>query len=173
MSKGILVILVFISSVAFAQEKPREGKDSKAVLHEVSNKEVVQSVYQDAAKVEKVNNYWYRILNSSNKTIGFAMSSATYCPQIKGYNDVTPVMILTDKNWVIKKVAILSNYETPGFVRKLEKKGFFNLWVGKTLNEAKTVEVDGYTGATFTAMSVSKNVDFLLKNGLKKMPKAN
>ena len=172
MFKGILIMLVLISSSIFGQERARDGRDSKPVFREVSNKEVVQSVYQDAAKVEKVNNYWFRILNSDNKTIGFAMSSATFCPNVKGYNDVTPVMILTDRNWVIKKVALLSNSETLGFVRKLERKGFFDSWVGKTLKEAKTVHVDAHTGATFTALAVSKNVDFLLKNGITKLPKA-
>jgi len=171
MFKGVLMVLVFISCAAFGQERPRDGKESKPVFHEVSNKDVVQSIYQDAAKVEKVNSYWFRVLNSENKTIGFAMSSATFCPEIKGYNDVTPVMILTDRNWVIKKVSLLSNWETIGFVRKLEKKGFFNSWVGKTLKEAKSVHVDAYTGATFTASAVSKNVDFLLNKGLKALPR--
>lgn len=172
MVRGMLIMLVLISSSVFGQERPRDGREAKPVFREVSNKEVVQSVYQDAAKVEKVNSYWFRILNSNNKTIGFAMSSATFCADVKGYNDVTPVMILTDKNWVIKKVALLSNSESLGYVRRLERKGFFDSWVGKTLKEAKTVHVDAHTGATFTALAVSKNVDFLLKNGIKKLPKA-
>jgi hypothetical protein len=171
MFRNLLIVLILVSSTVFGQEKARDGKENKPVLRKVSNKDVVQSIYPKAAKVEKVNDYWFRVLNGENKTIGFAMSSASFCKDIKGYNDVTPVMILTDKNWVIKKVALLSNWESVGFVRKLEKKGFFNLWVGKTLKEAKTVQVDGYTGATFTAKAVSKNVDFLLKNGSKKLPK--
>jgi Na+-translocating ferredoxin:NAD+ oxidoreductase RnfG subunit len=80
-------------------------------------------------------------------------------------------MILTDKKGVIQKVALLSNWETLSYVRKLEKKGFFDLWVGKPLKEAKMVKVDGYTGATLTATAVSKNVDFLLNTGSKKLPK--
>jgi len=90
---------------------------------------------------------------------------------VKGYNDLTPVMIITDKNWVIQKVAILSNWETLGYIRKLTKKGFFDLWVGKTLKEAKTVKPDGFTGATLTVKAVTKNVDFLLTNGITKLPK--
>jgi len=83
------------------------------------------------------------------------------------------VMIITDKNWIIKKVALLSNKESLGYVRRLEKRGFFDQWVGKTVKDAKKVEVDGYTGATFTGKAVSKNVDFLLNNGSKKLPKRN
>jgi len=142
-------------------------------LHEVSNKDVVLSVYPDATKVEKVNDYWYKILNSKDKTIGFAMSSVSFCKDIMGYNNLTPVMILVDKSKTIKKVALLSNWETPKFVSKLETKGFFDLWAGKTLKEAKTVQVDAHTGATYTALAVSKNVEFLLRNATKKLPRWN
>lgn len=171
MFRSVLIVLAFISCSAFGQERPRDGKDNKPVLHEVSNKDIVMSIYPEAAKVEKVNDYWFRVLNSGNKTIGFAMSSASFCKDVKGYNGVTPVLILTDKNWIIKKVALLSNWESVGFVRKLEKRGFFDLWAGKSLKEAKSIQVDAHTGATFTATAVSKNVDFLLKNGSKKLPR--
>jgi len=173
MFRIILIALVFVSSAVYAGDRERDPKDKKPVLHEISNKDVVKSVYPEAVKVEKVNDYWYSVLDNENHPLGYAMSSTPYCKNIKGYNETTPVMILTDRKWVIKKVAILSNWETLSYIRKLEKKGFFNLWVGKTLTEAKSVRPDGYTGATMTVVAVTKNVNFLLKNGVKKLPKAN
>ena len=169
MYRKLVLGLLMVSGVALAQR----GKDRNPILHEVSNKDIVQSVYPDATKVEKENDYWYRILNEKNKTIGFAMSSAPFCKDVKGYNDLTPVMILVDKNKKIRKVALLSNWETLRFVNKLETKGFFDLWVGKTLKEAQKVEVDAHTGATFTAEAVSKNVEFLLSTATKKLPRWN
>ena len=171
---GILLLLAFFTTAVFGQEREEnepKGKRKPPVFHEVSNKDVVTSVYPNALKVEKVNDYWYIILNAENKPIGFAMSSVPFCKDVKGYNDLTPVMIITDKNWVIQKVAILSNWETLGYIRKLIKNGFFDLWVGKTLTEAKSVKPDGFTGATLTVKAVTKNVDFLLANGLIKLPK--
>ena len=173
MNRRMFLALLLVANGVFAQEKPHEGKEKNPVVHEVSNKDVVQSVYPEAVKVEKVNDYWYRVLNNKNKTIGFAMSSAQFCKDVKGYNDLTPVMILVDKSKTIKKVALLTNWETQRFVLKLEKKGFFDLWVGKTLNEAKTIQVDAHTGATYTAMAVSKNVEFLLSTAVKKLPRWN
>jgi Na+-translocating ferredoxin:NAD+ oxidoreductase RnfG subunit len=167
MLKKVLIALLFCSSAAWAQQPQKQAP----VLHEISNKDVVQSIYPNAAKVEKVNDYWFKVIGNDKKTIGFAMTSSNFCKDVKGYNDATPVMILTDPNFVIKKVALLSNYETLGYVRKLEKNGFFNQWNGKKLKEAKAVQIDGFTGATYTAKAVSKNVDFLLKNGVKKLPK--
>ena len=80
-------------------------------------------------------------------------------------------MIITDKKLVIKKTALLTNCETMGYVRKLEKKGFFDLWNGKKIKEASKIQLDACSGATITAKAVMKNVNFLLENGGKKLPK--
>ncbi|MEI8271141.1 MAG: FMN-binding protein [Paludibacter sp.] len=171
---AILLLLVLFAGGVFGQENeenvPKE-KRKPPVFHEVSNKDVVTSVFSDAVKVDKVNDYWYCILNNDGKPLGFAMSSVPFCKNVKGYNDLTPVMIITDKNWVIQKVALLSNWETLSYIRKLTKKGFFDLWVGKTLKEAKSVKPDGFTGATLTVVAVTKNVDFMLSKGASKLPK--
>ncbi len=171
---AILILLVLFASGVFGQEnEEKESKEKRKppVFHEVSNKDVVTSVFSDAVKVDKVNDYWYCILNNEGKPLGFAMSSVPFCKNVKGYNDLTPVMIITDKNWVIQKVALLSNWETLSYIRKLTKKGFFDLWVGKTLKEAKSVKPDGFTGATLTVVAVTKNVDFMLSKGVSKLPK--
>lgn len=165
--KKLVVALLLLCGAATAQE-PR--KDAP-VLHTVSNQLVVQSVYPTAVKVEKLNEYWYKVLDAQAMLLGYAMTSTDYCKEVKGYHNVTPVMILTDKNFVIKKVAILTHYETLSYVKRLEKNGFFNCWVGKTIKEAKSAQLDGYTGASITATSVKRNVEFLLKNGAKKLPK--
>jgi hypothetical protein len=165
--KKMLVALLLLSGVAMAQE-PRKDPP---VLHQVSNQLVVQSIYPSASKVDKVNEYWYKVLDAQSTLLGYAMNSSDYCKDVKGYNDLTPVMIITDKTFVIKKVAILTHWETLSYVKRLEKNGFFNCWVGKPVKEAKTAKMDGYSGASITATAVKKNVDFLLKNGARKLPK--
>lgn len=167
MIKKGLLLLVLATSVSFAQR----GKERNPVLHEVSNKDVVVSVFPEAVKVEKVNDFWYKILNAKNKVIGYAMNSTPYCHDVKGYNDLTPVMIVTDKKYVIKKVTMLSNWETARFVAKLDAQSFFDAWNGKKIKDAQKIEVDAHTGATFTASAVIKNVEYLLANGAKSMPK--
>lgn len=169
MKKKLLFIFLIVSTIILAQEK-REDK-TPPVFHEVSNKDVVVSTFPDAVKVDKVNEYWYRIVDKDNNLLGFAMSSFPFCKHVKGYNNLTPIMIITDKDWMIQKVSILSHWETLGYIKKLERKGFFKLWVGKTLNEAKNVQIDACTGATLTTKAVAANVNFLLDKGSKKLPK--
>lgn len=128
-------------------------------------------VYPDAIQVQQVNEYWYRILDINQRTLGFAMSSAAYCEQIIGYAKATPVMIVTDLIGKIQKVALLSHWETLRYVQMLDNAGFFNSWNGKNLKEARKIVPDGYTGATATAIAVKKNVEFLLVNGTKSLPR--
>jgi len=165
--KKLVFALLLLCGAATAQEPQKEIP----VLHQVSNQQVVTSIYLTAEKVEKVNEYWYKILDAQSTTLGYALSSADYCKEVKGYHNTTPVMIITDNAFLIKKVAILTHWETLSYVKRLEKKGFFNCWVGKPIKEAKAAKLDGYSGATVTAISVKRNVDFLLKNGARKLPK--
>jgi electron transport complex protein RnfG len=167
MYKKILFAFLLFCSIANAQHRERQAP----VLHEVSNQQIVVGVYPEAVKVEKVNEYWFKILDKAGKTVGFAMSSSDFCKNVKGYRDTTPVMIVTDKKFIIKRVALQSNYESLSYVENLERNGFFKSWVGKNVKKAKAAQVDGTTGATYTANAVTKNVMFLLENGSKKMPK--
>lgn len=166
--KKILLLVVFSCTLLYSQETK---KKPIPVLHEVSNKDLVQSVFPNAVKVDKYNDFWFKILDNKGKVLGFAMSSLPYCKDVLGYNNTTPVMIITDKKMVIQKTALLTNWETLGYVKKLENKGFFELWKGKKLKEASNVKLDAYTGATLTAKAVKTNIDFLLTNGIKKLPK--
>lgn len=168
MSHRILFILFFCSTLTWAQ---RGRRNAEPVLHEVSNKAVVQCVFPEAVKVEKVNDYWYSILNEKEKVIGYAMNSQSFCADVVGYKGTTPVMIITDTKYMIKKVALLSHYETLSYVRLLENEGFFNQWNNLTLKDAGNKSLDAYSGATDTALAIEKNLLFLLKNGIRMKPK--
>jgi len=165
---SVTFVIVLIAVSISAQ---RRGREAEPVLTKVSNKEVVQSVFPEATKVEKIDNYWFRIVDDKKKTYGFAMTSTDYCADVIGYNNTTPVMVITDKKFVVKKVALLSHYETIGYIRKLEKMGFFTNWDDVKLADVPTIKPDGYTGATKTAKAVEKNLYFLVENGGKKLPK--
>jgi electron transport complex protein RnfG len=168
----MLRVLLFIFTFSLAASPYAQTKTTRteSELHYVSNKAVVLSIYPNATGIEKVNEYWFKILDEKNKIKGYAMSSIPYCKEVLGYNNVTPVLIITDKNFIIKKVAMLSNYETLSYVKRLERNGFFNSWDELKLQDARKVKPDGYTGATLTAKAIAKNVEFLLENGVKSLP---
>jgi transcriptional regulator of nitric oxide reductase len=164
----LILLLGFLVNNLMAQKR---ANDAAPVLHQVSNKDVVQSVFPEATKVEKVNDFWYKIINDKNKIYGYAMTSTDYCKDVIGYNNTTPIMVITDKKFVIKKIALLSHYETLAYIKRLEKMGFFNTWDDLKLNEVPKIKIDAYTGATVTAKAVEKNLLFLVEKGSKKLPR--
>ena len=163
-----VVFVAFLFFTVFLNAQP--GR-SRSVLHQISNKDLVQSVFPEAVKVSKINDYWFSVVDSKGKTLGYALSSEHFCENVIGYQAQTPVMIITTKKFIIKKVALLSHHESPGYVQILERNGFFRLWDEKTFTEAETVKPDAYSGATMTAKAVNENVKFLLDKGYKTKPR--
>jgi len=163
---SLLFILFTCSTTSFSQGN---GKSNNAVLNEVSGLEVVQSIYPEAVAVERGKGVWFNVVNANKKVLGYCLSSKPYTDSIIGYNNTTPVIVVTDKLMVIKKVAILSNWESPFFLKKLEKQKYFNTWDGLKIDEAlkKKATVDSYSGATISARALSKNVEIILDKAVK------
>lgn len=163
--KTFFTMLLFIAASATASAQ------GGMAAQKVTPLEIAKSVYSNATQLKKVNAYWYRITDAKGKTLGFAMDGTPYCKTVKGFKGATPMMIVTDKKGTISTVSMLTNSETPNFVRKLVKKGYFSQWNGMSVKQAQAHEIDGYTGATYTGKAVKQNMTFLLKNGANKLPK--
>ncbi len=159
---ALLFALTFIFNTSFAQAA--KGKEVP-VLKEISGLQVIKTVYPQASGVEKINDVWFRIVDANKKQIGYALSSKPFTENIMGYHNTTPVIIVLDKDKIIKKVGILSHWETTAYVNKLERQTFFNNWNGLSVDNAvkKKASADSYTGATISATSLSKNVELILK----------
>jgi Na+-translocating ferredoxin:NAD+ oxidoreductase RnfG subunit len=157
----ILSLLILWGSASKADEKPKD----KPVLKQIAGLNVIRSIYPDAESVEKVNSVWFRIISEEGDVIGYALSSKPFTTKIKGYHDATPVVIVMDTNKIIRKTAILSHYETAGFIRKLQRQSFFDNWNGLTIEQAakKRAAADSYTGATISASALMKNMDIILE----------
>ncbi|UKK54045.1 FMN-binding protein [Prevotella sp. E2-28] len=80
---------------------------------------------------------------------------------VDGYVGPTPLKVYIRKN-KIEKIEFLPNQETPKYWNAC-KKHLLNKWDGMKVSEAKTAEVDGRTGATFSSDAVKKNVKLALE----------
>lgn len=96
----------------------------------------------------------------------YVVNTTEIAKDVEGYNGPTPLKVYI-KNGKIEKIEYLSNDETPKYwnavVKHMEGK-----WDGKTVKEAKTMKVDGRTGATYSSDAVKENVkralDYYEKN---------
>lgn len=76
--------------------------------------------------------------------------------KVIGYNGTTPLNI-TIKNGVIENIEVLPNQESPGYLKRAKDK-VLPQYIGKTVAEAKKLDVDIATGATYTSKAIIKNI---------------
>ena len=86
----------------------------------------------------------------------YIVNTTTLGKDVMGYNGPTPLKVYI-KSGKIQKIEFLQNDETPKYW-KAAVEHLKNKWDGMTLKDAKTKEVDGRTGATYSSDAVKKNV---------------
>ncbi len=86
----------------------------------------------------------------------YIVNTTTLAADVMGYEGPTPLKVYI-KGGKVQQIEFLPNQETPRYwkaaARHLQEK-----WNGKTVSEAKTLQVDGRTGATFSSDAVKENV---------------
>lgn len=76
---------------------------------------------------------------------------------IKGYGGSTPLEISV-RDGRVTGIEALRNAETPEFFDRITADGMLDKWTGMTLEEARTAEVDGVSGATLSSDAVIATV---------------
>ncbi|MBO4811152.1 MAG: FMN-binding protein [Prevotella sp.] len=86
----------------------------------------------------------------------YIVNTTTLGKDVKGYEGPTPLKVYI-KSGKIQKIEFLENQETPKYWKACVNH-IQNKWDGMTVKDAKTKEVDGRTGATYSSDAVKKNV---------------
>ena len=76
--------------------------------------------------------------------------------KVIGYNGTTPLNI-TVKNGVIENIEVLQNEESPSYLKRAKDK-VLPQYIGKTVAEAKKLNADIATGATYTSKALIQNI---------------
>lgn len=90
----------------------------------------------------------------------YVINTTTLGKNVNGYVGATPLKVYIKKNKVVK-VEALKNQETPKYMAKV-KKLMLTKWDGLKVTDAKKLDVDGVTGATYTSDAVIENVQIAL-----------
>ena len=90
----------------------------------------------------------------------FVINTTTLGKDVEGYAGPTPLKVYIRKNKV-EKIEFLKSQETPKYYVKV-KKALQEMWNGKSVKDAMTLQVDVVTGATFSSEAVIKNVQLAL-----------
>lgn len=127
---NIFIVVAMLAAVSIARDSRLFGRD----------------LLEETGEVESVTSEGFRVINSSS-----------LAADIVGYGGKTPVALYV-RDGVIERVEALSNAETPSYFRRIVEGGFLDSWTGMTLAEAAVAQVDGVSGATFSAEAVAGNV---------------
>ena len=76
--------------------------------------------------------------------------------KVIGYNGTTPLNI-TVKNGVIESIEVLPNQESPSYLKRAKEK-VLPQYIGKTVAQAKKLNADIATGATYTSKALIQNI---------------
>ena len=77
------------------------------------------------------------------------INTTDFAADVIGFNGPTPVEISVYKG-TITGIKALPNREGPRYLQAVMESGLLDRLTGKTLEEAKDVELDAVSGATFT-----------------------
>ena len=99
--------------------------------------------------------------NTMTKEDGmFVINTTTLGKNVEGYNGPTPMKVFIKKDKV-EKIEFLKSMETPKYYAKV-KRELQDKWNGLKVKDAKTLQVDAITGATYSSEAVIKNVQLAL-----------
>ena len=161
MKKAFILITLAVMAVAFMPF--RSFAQQKTVPEQVSK------IFSTASSLE-AQGVWSRVFDAKGTLLGYVAYSKPASNGIQGFNGETPLMIIFDAKKTIRKVVLLDNNETPGFVSRVEQGGLFDAWNGMTIDQALDAKVDAISGATFTSTGVKQSLQACLQNLKKNVP---
>jgi Na+-translocating ferredoxin:NAD+ oxidoreductase RnfG subunit len=158
-----IILLVILFSIIAKQSSNADVKDVLASkTNTVFNIEEAKTHFEEAKEINIISIDKAEVLNDKGEKIAYMLSTSPIADKVIGYAGKVPVLIVIDNKEEIKAVKLLANYETPHFIRKINKKDFFSSWNTMSVNEALGADVDMVSGASMTTRAVSKGVQLRL-----------
>ena len=90
----------------------------------------------------------------------YVINTTNLGKDVKGFNGPTPIKLYI-KNEKVERLEFLQNQETPQYYTRV-KEVFVNKWSGKKVKDARNLQVDAVSGATYSSKAVIKNVQLAL-----------
>ena len=90
----------------------------------------------------------------------YVINTTTIGKDIEGYNGPTPLKVYIKKNKV-ERIEFLKSMESPKYYAQV-KKALLEKWNGQKVSDARALQVDAVTGATYSSEAVIQNVQLAL-----------
>lgn len=108
----------------------------------------------------------FRVLDAQGKSIALVTQTSPYSDRIVGYSGPSNVLVVMDNDFVVTSVHLLRCADTPDHLKKVvNRKPFWDQFLGWKWGETASVRVDGVSGATLTSLGIAEGVAWRLSRG--------
>lgn len=156
----ILVVVLTLSAIGIQQYLHQNSKlpiVNSQPLPEISL-ENVKMFFPDAQSFSNTNNSIIEVYGYGKQKLGELLYSSPYSDKIIGFAGTTPLIIVMDASQRIQKIHLLSNHESPDYIKNLEKDKFFDTWNGLSIPDALNKKIDAVSGSTYTTQAVAESL---------------
>jgi Na+-translocating ferredoxin:NAD+ oxidoreductase RnfG subunit len=159
----LLTVVSFRSDKIFCEDIKPDSEESRFKIEDA------RAFFPEAKKIKEKSIDLAVVKGKKGKKLGKLLCTSPLSDDIIGYAGTVPVMIAVDRNDVIKGIKLMPNVESPGFIRRIRKKGFFNSWDGMPVDTALVKEVDAISGASMTTNAVKQGIKLRLEKYAKRV----
>lgn len=165
----VLGVVFFLASlhagrffgVAFEAQKTDESAVKAFTVEEA------QKLLAGAATLEYLSADEAVVKDGNKRRVGRLLHTQPLAKHITGYGSYLPIVIGIDAEDKITGLLLQKNDETPGFVKRLSKLGFFDSWNGHQASEAVNLPVDAVSRATMTSKATIESLRLRLAEYVK------
>ncbi len=150
-----------IFGIPFATQGAEESTKKAFTVEEA------QMLFAGATTLEYLSADEALVRDSNNRRTGRLLHTQPLAKHITGYGSFLPIVIAIDAEDKITGLLLQKNDETPGFVKRLEKLGFFASWNGRSASEAVNLPVDAVSRATMTSRATIESLRLRLAEYVK------
>lgn len=95
---------------------------------------------------------------------GYVLFSTDLEEQTRGYAGVIDFALILSDDYIVEGIEILSNQETPSYLNWIERDGFYDQFIGKSVDEIMENEPDMITGASMSCHAIAVDMKTMLSD---------
>ncbi|MDD2520605.1 MAG: hypothetical protein PHR34_06590, partial [Kiritimatiellae bacterium] len=124
--RSAVLLLLFLAALALAHAVRHAPDSSAPVSGEAPlGAEMAAQVFPGTVATRlAAGGGWTLCLDTDGNRLGAVAASRPHMDGILGHGGPVPVLIGADLEGQIRRIVLLENRETPGFVRRVERAGF-------------------------------------------------
>ena len=152
-----LFLILFLISWQYRQEERKESKEEKISAEQKVPAEIAEEFFPGHTELVQESEVLMRV-EKGRKVVGSFIVTTSIADGVTGFAGKVPVVLALNTEGKIIGLRLLENQESPGFIKRIARKGFFDSWNDKTPEEALELQVEAVSGATLSSEAVKENV---------------